>query len=80
MDEQKKKKRDWVRAVGIVLVVIGVSMWVVYAVGKYGFGWDVTDRDFLPYHLAVIIPGMILMHIRFYRSLVKKLFGSGTRR
>ena len=48
--------------IGNVLVVIGVSMWGLYAVGKYLLGWDITGRQFLSYHLAMIIPGMMLRH------------------
>lgn len=61
-----KEERDWVRSLGTVLVVVGVGMWIPYAVGKYLIGWRITDRDFLPYHLAVIIPGMVLRYYRFF--------------
>lgn len=63
-----KEERDWVRSLGTVLVVVGVGMWIPYAVGKYLFGWRITDRDFLPYHLAVIIPGMVLRYHQFFFS------------
>lgn len=68
------KKRDRIRDAGTVLVAIGIGMWGVYAIGKYGLGWNVTDRDFLPYHLAIIIPGMMLRYHGFYRNLMKRLF------
>ena len=68
----ENKDRDKIKKTGTILVVIGVGMWGVYAIGKYGFGWNITDRDFLPYHLALIIPGMVLRHYRFYVTLVKK--------
>lgn len=64
-------ERDWVRSLGLVMVIAGVGMWVPYAVGKYILGWAITDRDFLPYHLAVIIPGMALLYYRqifYFRS------------
>lgn len=60
-----REEKDWVRSFGTIMVVAGVGMWVPYAVGKYLFGWAITDRDFLPYHLAVIIPGMVLRYYRF---------------
>lgn len=63
---------DWVRRLGTVLIIIGVSLWGVYAIGKYLLGWQITDRDFLPYHLAAIIPGMVLRHHRFYLDIIKK--------
>ncbi len=60
-------KRDRLEVVGTVLIVVGVSMWGVYAVGRYLIGWDITDREFLPYHLATILPGMLL---RYYRPVL----------
>lgn len=65
--------RDWLKIVGTVLIIAGVSMWGVYAIGKYGLGWNVTDRDFLPYHLAIIIPGMLLRHHRFFFGSIRRL-------
>jgi hypothetical protein len=49
-------------------------MWGVYAVGKYLLGWDISDRQFLPYHLMMIIPGMVLRH---YSGFLGKIFRSG---
>jgi|GEM_PF-3488573 hypothetical protein len=65
---EDRGEKDWVRSLGTVMVVAGVGMWIPYAVGKYLLGWAITDRDFLPYHLAVIIPGMILRYYRFFFS------------
>lgn len=45
---------------GTVLFYLGGFVWVVYGIAKYLFGWDVTIRQFLPYHLVAIIPGIIL--------------------
>ncbi|MBU4288854.1 MAG: hypothetical protein KKI12_11880 [Proteobacteria bacterium] len=64
--------RNWLQVAGGVLVVLGVGVWVLYAVGRYWMGWDVTDRQFIPYHLVCIIPGMLLWQYRFFYSLVKK--------
>jgi radical SAM superfamily enzyme YgiQ (UPF0313 family) len=58
--------RDRVRTTGTILVGLGVSMWIVYALGRYLLGWDVTDRQFLPYHLATILPGMVLRYHCFF--------------
>ncbi|TAL23621.1 MAG: hypothetical protein EPN94_09135 [Nitrospirae bacterium] len=69
---RNSNERDWVRTLGTVLIIIGVSMWGVYAIGKYLLGWQITDRDFLPYHLAAIIPGMILKYHRSYSDIIKK--------
>jgi len=56
---------------GNILIFVGVSMWGVYAVGKYLLGWDITDRQVLPYHLMMIIPGMILRH---YSGILNRIF------
>lgn len=47
---------------GTILFYLGGIVWIVYAVVKYLLGWNVTIRQFLPYHLAAIIPGIILKH------------------
>jgi hypothetical protein len=72
-----EQRKPWTTRLGNVLVFIGVSMWGPYAIGKYLLGWDVSDRQFLPYHLAVIIPGMALRHfgepvLRFIERLKSK--------
>lgn len=50
------------RRLGTFLFYIGGCVWVVYAVTKYLLGWDVTIRQFLPYHLAAVIPGVVLKY------------------
>lgn len=57
---------------GAVLVILGVGVWVIYGVGRYFMDWDVTDRQFLPYHLAAVIPGMLLWRHRLLRGLIRK--------
>jgi hypothetical protein len=47
---------------GTILFYLGGVVWIVFAVVKYMLGWDVTIRQFLPYHLAAVIPGIILKH------------------
>lgn len=47
---------------GDVMFYLGGAVWVVYAVVKYGLGWDVTIRQFLPFHLGAIIPGVLFRH------------------
>lgn len=69
---------DWIRALGTLLVGVGASMWIVYAVGRYWLGWAITDRGFLPYHLATILPGMLLRyHVFFFEDLPRRLVGEG---
>lgn len=63
--------KAWYQRIGSVLIYVGVGMWGVYAVGKYLLGWDISDRQFLPYHLAAIIPGMWL---RFYGHWLQRLW------
>jgi len=64
--------RNWLQAAGAVLIILGVSVWGIYGAGRYWMGWDVTDRQIIPYHLACIIPGMLLWQHRSLCGLVKK--------
>jgi hypothetical protein len=75
MNSMDEKRKDNLTRWGTVLVVLGVAVWGVYAVGRWGLGWDVTGRQFLPYHLAGVIPGMILRRRKFFCRLFKHLFG-----
>lgn len=65
-------KADWLKIIGTALIAIGVSMWVVYAVGKYLIGWQITDREFLPYHLGAVIPGVVLRYHQFFFGGIRK--------
>ena len=58
---------------GSVLVALGVAVWGVYALVRWGLGWEVTGRQFLPYHLAGVIPGVILRRRRFLLQIVRKI-------
>lgn len=69
-------QKPWMIKTGNILIFVGVSMWGVYAVGKYLLGWDITDRQVLPYHLMMIIPGMLLRH---YSGMLGKFFGRSGR-
>lgn len=60
--------------IGTVLFYLGGVVWIVYAVVKYFLGWDVSIRQFLPYHLAAVIPGIALKHGYW---LYGRLFGRG---
>lgn len=64
------------RRLGSILFYIGGSVWVVYAVEKYLLGWDVNVRQFLPYHLAAIIPGISL---KYGYGLYERFFARGNR-
>lgn len=69
------EKKDGLTTLGTVLVVLGVAVWGVYAVVRWGLDWNVTGRQFLPYHLAGVIPGTILRRRQFFKGLAKRLFG-----
>lgn len=45
-----------------VLFYFGGCVWIAYTVIKYVMGWNVTIRQFLPYHLAAVIPAVILKY------------------
>lgn len=61
------------KRLGTVLFYLGGVVWVVYTVARYVLGWDVTVRQFLPYHLAAIIPGVVLKYgCRFYGRFVDR--------
>ncbi len=47
---------------GDVMFYLGGAVWGAYAVAKYALEWDVTVRQFLPFHLGAIIPGVLLRH------------------
>lgn len=66
--------RDLLSSLGTVLVVLGVAVWGVYTILRWGMAWDVTGRQFLPYHLAGVVPGMILRRRRFFRDTGRRLF------
>ena len=51
---------------GNVLFYTGGAVWLVYAVVKYLLGWDVSVRQFLPFHLVAIIPGILLKRCSGY--------------
>jgi hypothetical protein len=74
-----KRETDLLKICGTILLAAGVGVWVVYAVVHWGLRWDVTGRQFLPYHLAGVVPGAILRRHRFFCGLVKRFLGTGTK-
>jgi hypothetical protein len=72
-------KRDRVGLVGALLVIVGLAMWGVYAVERYILHMPVTDRDFMPYHLATVLPGMLLWQHRLLTDAVKRLRARGSK-
>ena len=67
-----RKGRDWIRTIGTGLVIMGVSVWGVYAIERYLLKMDVYSLHFLAYHLAGVIPGTLLRHHKFFAGLIKK--------
>lgn len=57
---------------GTVLVLLGVSVWIVYAVLRWGLGLDVDVSDALPFHLAGVVPGSLLRHRRWFLRLLRR--------
>lgn len=51
---------------GSALVYIGGAVWLVYAAVKYLLEWNVSVRQFLPYHLIAIIPGILIKRFSGY--------------
>lgn len=59
-------RQESIARTGTVLFYLGGSVWAVYALVKYLLGWEVSLRQFLPYHLAAIIPGIFLKRCSGY--------------
>jgi len=70
----EKREKDLLERLGTILILLGVAVWGVYAVLRYGMGSDAAVRDFLPYHLAGVVPGVILKRHQFFGSLVRRLW------
>jgi hypothetical protein len=68
--------KDLFRKTGTVLIILGVSVWGVYAVLHYVLDIDVSSRDFLAFHLAGVVPGALLRRhqsiSKFYNRYVKR--------
>ena len=58
---------------GTVMFYLGGLVWIVFAVCRYGFDMAVTTRQFLPFHLVAIVPGVLLRHA--YPRVIKYLVG-----
>lgn len=73
-----QKEMHLLNIVGTILILAGICVWGVYAVFRYGVGWDVTVRHFLPLHLAGVLPGMILRRHRFFRGMIRRILSLWT--
>jgi len=70
----EKQEKDLLERLGTILILLGVAVWGVYAVLHYGMDSDAAARDFLPYHLAGVVPGVFLKRHRFFGSIVRRLW------
>jgi hypothetical protein len=68
-----KRDRDVLKTLGNILLTLGVGVWGAYVVLRYGMAWELTARQCLPYHLAGVVPGMILRRHRFFRGVLGRL-------
>ena len=69
--------RDGWTLLGTTLLWFGAAVWGVYAVVRYGLGNEVPAIRFLPFHLAGVIPGMLLRRRHSIRQGLRRLFRSG---
>jgi hypothetical protein len=68
-------EKDWPTKLGSLLIALGVSVWALYAVMRWGLGRPVELSQFLPYHLCGVIPGSLLKYRRFLTKLVRRASG-----
>ncbi len=68
-----KRERDSLKTFGTILSSLGIGVWGVYALLRFGMGWDATVQQFLLYHLAGIVPGIVLRRHRFFGDMIKRL-------
>jgi hypothetical protein len=70
------RQHDLLRNMGTVLIILGVSVWAIYAVLHYILEINVSSRDFLAFHLAGVVPGALLRRHQsiseLYNKYVKK--------
>ena len=66
---------DSLTLLGNIALALGVGVWVVYGVMRYGLGRDVSAISFLPFHLAGVIPGMVLRRRRALMRLLCRFRG-----
>lgn len=64
---------EQMKRISTVLFCVGGGVWIVYAVVAYLLGWHVTLRQFLPYHLAAVIPAIAL---KYGGGLYRRLAGA----
>jgi hypothetical protein len=63
--ESEGLPRDPFRTAGNIFILLGVSVWVVYAFLRWGLGWSLPLKTFVMVHLSGVVPGSILRHWPF---------------
>lgn len=70
------KEQDVWTKIGTLLLWLAALPWVVYYICLYGLEMEVTAMQFLPLHLAGVIPGALLRRRRW----LGRVLGGGRRR
>lgn len=58
-------KKTHLRALGHILVITGISVWVIYFTQKLVFHAPVEVGQFLPYHLTAMLSGVAILLVNF---------------
>jgi hypothetical protein len=66
---------DGLKKIGRIFIILGVSVWIPYFALKIT-GEQVELMSFLPFHLALVIPGSALVH---GSDIWNKILGRGER-
>lgn len=69
----KALKKDRLDLLAIALMVFGGAVWCAYAMMRWGLSMDLTARQFLPYHLAGVVPGLILKRRKMLFKIVRNI-------
>lgn len=66
--ETAAPEADRRRAVGRVLITLGVVAWLPYAIVSYGLHQDVSVAPYLVMHLAGVLPGCLMVRWDWLRA------------
>ncbi len=66
------RKEVW----GRILIFMGVSAWIPYAVLEYILGRETNVAPYLAVHLSGVIPGALLVRGPLLRRLISRLISS----
>ena len=54
------------------MILLGVAVWGLYAILRFGLGWGVAPGWFLPFHLAGVIPGVCLRRLDWLSGIIER--------